>query len=334
MNKFIIEKGVVINRLRTISTLLFLCFGFSLTFQLSKRGIDFSDEGKYLLDARYPDVTDSIITHYGYVYHLLFSLLNYDVALFRFSNFLLTFFTAAITTSFILKYLGLVQKQISYLSLNLSIISGIVSLTHFSVFWLPTPSYNSLTFQLTILCLMAMARISFQRESKIRLATSILVALPFALLFLAKPPAFVIIVIAFLFLIKTTLQLENRILLVFITFVFVWISIFSFLIYHNFLEIFESIWSGIWFAQKLTDTYSTKSQVSLDIPPSSILIAISCGFVILFFFRRYKYSIDLIRNFWILFTFSFLAIIVVVQFQDRVFATLGNSFLIIIQIMY
>lgn len=330
MNKFIIEKGVVINRLRTVSTLLFLCFGFSLTFQLSKRGIDFSDEGKYLLDARYPDVTDSIITHYGYVHHHLFSLLNYDVALFRFSNFLITFSAAAITTSFILKYLGLVLKQISYLSLNLSIISGIVSLTHFSVFWLPTPSYNSLTFQLMIFCLMAMARFFYQPESKITLATSVLVALPFALLFLAKPPAFLILVIALLFVIKTTLQLENRILFLFITFVFMWISFFSYLIYHNILEIYESIWSGIWYAQKLTDTYSTKSQVSLDIPPSSILIAVSCGFIILLlFFRGYKHSINLLTNFWILLTFSLVLIIVVVQFQDHIFATLGNSFLII-----
>ena len=153
--------------------MLLHCLGFILVFQFSQRGIDFSDEGKYLLDAKHPDSSANLITHYGYVYHFLFSLIDYDVALFRFLNFLITFGIAAITAFFTLKYLDLIEKQFSHLSFNLAVVSGIVSLTHFSVFWLPTPSYNSLTFQSMMICLMAIARFFYKPESQITISTLI-----------------------------------------------------------------------------------------------------------------------------------------------------------------
>ena len=306
-----------------------------MIFDLTQKGIDFSDEGKYLLDAKYPDSSASVITHYGYVYHFIFSLINFDVALFRFLNFFITFGLATLTTSFVLKYLNLVQKQFSYLSLNLSISSGIVSLTHFSVFWLPTPSYNSLTFQTMMICLMAISRFFYKEEFRITIPTLIFASFAFTLLFLAKPPAFLILLFIFSLLMKITHRINYREYCYFITLLFFWLLLFSRLIYGNTLGIFYSVKEGVRNAQKLTETYSAKSQVLLDFPPNSILIALFGGLSILIIsFLGIKRLRNLTINFTTLLSITTILSIFVFQYQDWFFSTVGNSFLIILAFVF
>jgi len=327
--------GEVINRIKTGITLLMLCAGFILIFQLSHKGLDFSDEGKYLLDAKHPDSSAGLITHYGYVYHFLFSLVNYDVGLFRFFNFFITFGLAATTTSFILKYLDLIQKQYSYLSINLAIISGIVSLTYFSVYWLPTPSYNSLTFQSMMICLTAISRFFYEIKGQITLPTLIFASFSFALLFLAKPPAFLMLLFISTLILKITNRINYKDFCYFLALLSLWLFLFSYLIYRNIFGIFQSVMEGIWYAQRLSATYSTQSQLSLDLPPKSIWLAILCSLnVLLVFYVGNKYLRNVAINFWVLLIVSTILVFVISQFQERIFETLGNSFLILITFVF
>jgi hypothetical protein len=186
-----------------------------------------------------------------------------------------------------------------------------------------------------MICLMAIARFFYKSGSKISLATLVFTSLPFALLFLAKPPAFLMLIFMFSLVFKITHQIDFRMFCTFIASLFSWISVFSFLIYGNILGIFESIKSGIWYAQKLTDTYNTKSQISLDTPPNSILLGIFCSLTIfLFFYAEKKYPRNLPSNFWVLLIVSGILLFFVIQFQDRIFETFGNSFLILIAFVF
>jgi len=329
------ERGVTISRTKIGILLLLLCTVFAVIFNLAQKGIDFSDEGKYLLDAKYPNSSASVISHYGYVYHFIFSLINFDVAHFRFFNFLITFGIATITTSYILKYLGLVQKQFSYLSFKLSITSGIVSLTHFSVFWLPTPSYNSLTFQTMMICMMAMSRFAYKEESRVTIYTLTFSSFAFALLFLAKPPALLILIFVFFLLMRISHRIGYKEYCSFISLLFLWLLLFSHLIYGNTLGIFYSVEEGIRFAQKLTATYSTKAQVILDVPPYSIWVALFCGLTILIIsFFGNKYLRNLTIGFMALLSISTILLILIFQNQDRFFTSVGNSFLIILAFVF
>lgn len=269
------------------------------------------------------------------MYHFLFSLIDYNVALFRFLNFLITFGIAAITASFTLKYLGLIEKQFSHLSLHLAIVSGIVSLTHFSVFWLPTPSYNSLTFQSMMICLMAIARFFYKPESQIEISTLIFASFSFVLLFLAKPSAFLILIFTFSLILKITHRINYKYFGYFLALLFLWLSLFSHLIYRNIFGIFQSVKEGISYAQKLTANYSTKSQLALDFPPNSIWLASFCGLsVLLVFFVRSKYSKNPNVNFGALLSVTLIMSIIVFRSQDWIFETFGNSFLIFLAFVF
>jgi hypothetical protein len=325
----------VINRIKTGITLLILCAGFTLIFHLSHKGLDFTDEGKYLLDSKHPDSSVGLITHYGYVYHYLFSLVNYDVGLFRFLNFLITFGVAATTTSFILKYLNLVQRQFSFLSFNLAIISGIVSLTYFSVYWLPTPSYNSLTFQSMMICLMAISKCFYPIKSQITSYTLIITSFSFALLFLAKPPAFLILILISSLILKITNRINYKNYCYFLALILSWLFLFSYLIYRNIFGIFQSATEGIRNAQRLTATYSAESQLTLDLPPKSIWLAFFCGLtVLLVFYGGNKYSRIADIKAWVLILVLAILFFIVIHFQDQIFETFGNSFLIFITFLF
>ncbi|NOJ43550.1 hypothetical protein [Bradyrhizobium australiense] len=154
-----------------------------------RSGFDFTDEGFYLNWISSPwDYRDSV-TQFGFVYHPLYRLVGGDIALLRRGNVLIIFVSAFALCACLLYSIaaernsGKSGQRIWIVALALVIAAS--SLTFFDL-WLPTPSYNSLTF--TALMFAAIGVLMTSREaSMISLIGWVLVGTAGALSFLAKP---------------------------------------------------------------------------------------------------------------------------------------------------
>lgn len=122
----------------------FLVLGCLLKY--SDYGIDFTDEGFYLVMISNPFAYDYSITQFGYFYHPIYKLLGGDIGLLRKVNILGTFCLAWILTCV---FLTLLAPNIKEKSLLLYAPAGGVATSALALFyfWLPTPSYNSLALQ-------------------------------------------------------------------------------------------------------------------------------------------------------------------------------------------
>lgn len=112
----------------------------------SHYGIDFTDEGFYLTWISNPFVYDWSTTQFGFIYHPLYQLLKGNIAALRQVNILVTFFLAwfLVDTFFRSAVPGCHPNKLRRLLTS----SGIATVSMaFLNFWLPTPSYNSLTLQ-------------------------------------------------------------------------------------------------------------------------------------------------------------------------------------------
>ena len=112
-------------------------------------GIDFTDEGFYLVWISDPQLYKSSVSQFGFVYHPLFELLNGNIASLRQVNLLITLGLAWLAA---LTFLKTVFGPESLGPIARAVIAGPISATAVSAFvfagmWLATPSYNSLTLQ-------------------------------------------------------------------------------------------------------------------------------------------------------------------------------------------
>ena len=244
---------------------------------MCKQGIEYSDEGKYLLDSQDPKLSPGLVTFYGFFYHPFMMLVNSNIPYFRFSNILITFLVATFSTSFSLKYLGLQTNQGSTTSLIISAHTGLISLTYFSVSWLPTPSYNSLTFQTTLICLVAIFRYLYFSNGAGSFYNIALLSVSFSFLFLAKPPSFFCLYSLFLFVAVCERKMNFKFLLKLTLFQLVFIQAFSILIYGDLFGILRSISLGFNYTQLMSASYDLKSQLSIDVVPSWIYWNIALG---------------------------------------------------------
>lgn len=230
---------------------------------MGSRGLDFSDEGKYLLDTSTPNAASVNVTHYGYVYAPIFKLLDYNIVLFRFTNLVFTFLISSLTAFLIIqtmlreRLLDLIPKLLISSSL------GYISLSFFLPYLLITPNYNSLTFQSLLLCSAFIYSLSRKKIDSIFSKDLFLLSGSFCLLFLAKPTSFVLLLIIFMTFTVMTRSVSGASILAFLLSLLLLLGISSFLIYGNILEIFVSVKGGFYATLSLTNSYGLLSQLTL-----------------------------------------------------------------------
>jgi hypothetical protein len=153
--------------IKKITLLLLSALSGMLTFSLlallffaSHYGYDLTDESYYVLLIKYPEIYKFTVSQFGFIYHPIANILNYNIPNLRILSILITyFFSAGILVLF---YFSVINKNYFDIRKNfieLISIAGIAtsSLLYFSTFnWLPTPSYNSLNFQGILLAIIGL----------------------------------------------------------------------------------------------------------------------------------------------------------------------------------
>lgn len=113
----------------------------------STYGLDFTDESFYLVWIANPFIYSGSLSQFGFVYHPLYILLNSDIAALRQANILITYgLTWSLAYIFLAELASCVKgNRIILLAVSAGLATS--SFILFATWWLPTPSYNSLTLQ-------------------------------------------------------------------------------------------------------------------------------------------------------------------------------------------
>ena len=148
-------------------------------------GIDFADEGFYLVWLSTPFKYPVSLSQFGYIYHPLYELMNGDIATLRQANVLLTF-SLAWVLCFV--YLTEIFGHRAFHTLKQCVIAAAIATASLCFFtlWLPTPNYNSLNFQALIIAMigLVMAKRHFSATSMLGW---VLLGVGGWLAFMAKP---------------------------------------------------------------------------------------------------------------------------------------------------
>lgn len=154
-------------------------------------GIDWTDEGYYLVWISNPFVYPVSHTQFGFVYHPLYEWLNGNIAALRQANVLISFCLAWVLTNTFFKTI-LIPSSPTPPTLHgwhgtvMTAGVAVLSLTYLNHYWLPTPSYNSLALQ--SLMIAATGLLLMERDSpRESLAGCLLLGVSGWLAFMAKP---------------------------------------------------------------------------------------------------------------------------------------------------
>lgn len=162
------------------------------TLWRSRYGLDLTDESFYLVWISNPWIYGSSVSQFGFMYYPLYQLAGADVSLFRQTNILVTFGLAWILCAALFRLSIKNSEQFRESTYIQKVwISGVLASSSLMIlvyydWWLPTPSYNTLTFQALLLCgigiLLAERKISF-----VSIAGWILIGIAGWIAFMAKP---------------------------------------------------------------------------------------------------------------------------------------------------
>jgi hypothetical protein len=152
-------------------------------------GFDFTDEGFYLNWISNPWSYRTSVSQFGFVYHPLYKLVGGDVVLLRQANVLIVFALAWAVGIALLRSVFIQWGSIGYsqraAAVGVALVAGAGSLSFLDL-WLPTPSYNSLTFQSLMLAAVG-AMFARHELSKSSLTGWTLVGIGGGFALLAKP---------------------------------------------------------------------------------------------------------------------------------------------------
>jgi hypothetical protein len=154
----------------------------------SRYGIDFTDEGFYLVWMSNPFIYSVSTTQFGFIYHPLYELLDGNIAALRQANILITFCLSWVLCNVFLKTVFANQ---SLQRMPRLIISGAIATTTaaslvLAGLWIPTPSYNSLALQ-ALLIAAAGLLLSNKHASRASIIGWFLIGAGGWLAFMAKP---------------------------------------------------------------------------------------------------------------------------------------------------
>lgn len=183
MLKITMAEQIVLwaSTISTVFTVAWLLF-------YSRYGIDFTDEGFYLVWMSNPFSYSLSATQFGFIYHPLYNLLDGKIVSLRQANILINFFLSLVLGCQFLKTVFCVE---SLKSSHRIIISGAIATASaaslvYAGMWLPTPSYNSLALQALLVTAVGflLADKHIRRES---IVGWLLIGVGCWLAFMAKP---------------------------------------------------------------------------------------------------------------------------------------------------
>lgn len=201
--RLLLERGVAL--LSLLVALTFLAF---LTWS-SYYGLDLSDESAQLNWMAHPWLYDASVTQYGYILHPFFELLGNDIALIRQFNFLTLYLACFLAVYALLQLSPLfLKKTKERLAISGVLATGIF--WFFQTLWITVPGYNSLT--LIALCVIAAAFILVYSDPQGRKGWVALGAGGWLALMAKPTSAFMLLVLAVLFLTVSRLWSSRGIL--------------------------------------------------------------------------------------------------------------------------
>jgi len=149
-------------------------------------GLDFTDEGYYLVWISNPFNYDWSTTQFGFIYHPLYLLLDGNITRLRQANILIVFFLTWLLVDALFRKASSKTARACFQRLALSSGFAIVSLAYFTQ-GLPTPSYNSLGLQAMLITALGLLLAEATRTSG-SIIGWVLIGLGGWLAFMAKPP--------------------------------------------------------------------------------------------------------------------------------------------------
>ena len=153
--------------------------------RICQYGIEFTDEGFYLVSIANPFNYDWSASQFGFVYHPLYLLLGGDIAALRQANLLITFGLAWALVSTLLRVL--VPTNYSDNLPRLVVSAGFATASMMLLgLWLPTPSYNSLALQALLVSATGLV-LAESNESRSSVFGWALIGVGGWLAFMAKP---------------------------------------------------------------------------------------------------------------------------------------------------
>lgn len=153
----------------------------------SRYGIDFTDEGFYLVWISNPFNYNVSATQFGFIYHPLYELLNGNIAALRQANILITFTLAWLLCNVFLKTVFEARPiEAAPHRLVISAALATTSLLILAVFWIPTPSYNSLALQALLITAVGLL-LAEEETSSASITGWLLIGIGGWLAFMAKP---------------------------------------------------------------------------------------------------------------------------------------------------
>ncbi len=252
--------------LRYVLSFAISLFTIYWVLKLHNVGIEFSDEGKYLVDITYPLKYDFVVSNYGLVYHPFFDLVEFNISSLRLMNVVLTFLIAVAVSYISIKettrLTQIKRREIVYFS----VVLGSASLSFFAPVWILTPSYNSLTFQCLMVLWLLILKMSSASTERKRNLFLFLIGANLALIFLAKPSTAGLIILLLPFALNN-LGLMKKIYIPIASFVLIIFSV-SLYKHKSITGIFFDLFYGSQYSKQVTDEYS----IQILILPITLLI--------------------------------------------------------------
>lgn len=132
----------VLLALSAVATVAFLAW----ILNHARYGFDFTDESFYLVWMSNPFLFDWSMTQFGFIYHPLYRVLGGDIVSLRQFNMGVIFLLSWVLTALVLRESSAGKARSLPALLIVSAGFSVTSLVALSL-WLPTPSYNALTFK-------------------------------------------------------------------------------------------------------------------------------------------------------------------------------------------
>lgn len=156
---------------------------YSLIYILFGYGVDITDEGFYLAMISTPNSYPETTSHFGYILNLFWRGVDGDVVLFRQLNSIVIFFLAWV----LLFSINVKNKKCLSLP-ELALISTIFAFSVFSyfIYWIATPSYNSLNLVSLLLVSIGVVLAGYKRSYVINMGY-LMIGLGSFLCFVTKP---------------------------------------------------------------------------------------------------------------------------------------------------
>ena len=158
-------------------------------------GIDMTDEGYYLNWISNPWLYKSSATQFGYIYHPLYQLVGENIVRLRQADILIMLGLSWIVCAQLLRYvLHDESKAPGYPAGYLYGLAFALATCVFSFFgawwWIPTPSYNSLTLEALLITVTGLLSVSIDKN---RLTGWVIIGIGWWLTFMAKPTSAILL---------------------------------------------------------------------------------------------------------------------------------------------